>query len=50
MNKNLKEWMGRLQVTVVECNFEEIDRQLKEQFTHKLNDNEMLVEIIREQD
>ena len=35
-------------LTDKECNNKEIDRQLKEQFIHRLNDNEMLVEIIRE--
>ena len=39
--------MGRLQLTVVECKYKEIDTQLKEQPIHGLNDNEMLVEIIR---
>ena len=47
MNKNAGEWMGRLRLTVVECNFKEKDRQLKEKFIHGLNDNEMLVEILR---
>ena len=32
----------------MECNYKEIDRQLKEQFIHGLNDNYMLGEIIRE--
>ena len=43
-----EEWMGRLRTSVVECNYKEIDWQLKEQFIHGLNDEEMLVEIIRE--
>ena len=38
--------MGRLRTVVVKCNYKEIDRQLKEQFMHGLNDEEMLVEII----
>ena len=38
--------MGRLRIA--ECNFKEIDRQLKEQFIHKLNDNDMMVEIIKD--
>ena len=37
-NKNVEEWMGRLHMAVVECNYQEIDRQLKEQFIHGLND------------
>ena len=35
-------------MAAVECNYKEIDRQLKEQFIHGLNDNDMLTEIIRE--
>ena len=30
--------MGRLWVAAVECNYQEVDRQLKEQFIHGLND------------
>ena len=40
--------MGRLHVTSVECNYQEVDRQLKEQFIHGLNDKHMLEEIIKE--
>ena len=40
--------MGRLKMAAIECNYKEVDRQLKEQFIHGLNDNDMLVEIIRE--
>ena len=47
MNENAEEWMGRVWLTAVECNYIEIHRKLKEQFIHGLNDNEMLVEIIR---
>ena len=32
----------------VQCNYQEVDRQLKEQFIHGLNDTEMLGKIIRE--
>ena len=35
--------MGRLHVAV-ECNYQEIDRQLKEQFIHSLNDKHKLEE------
>ena len=50
VNENSEEWMGRLWLTVVECSYKEKDRLLKEQFIHRLNDNdnEMLVEIIWE--
>ena len=47
-SKNVEEWMGRLHVAAVECNYREIDRQLKEQFIHGLNDKCMLEEIIKE--
>ena len=40
--------MGRVRLVAVQCNYEEIDRQLKEQFIHGLNDNDMLAEIIGE--
>ena len=40
--------MGRLWLLVMECNYKEIDRQLKEQFINGLNDTEMLGEIIKE--
>ena len=36
---------GRLHITAVECNYQEVDRQLKEQFIHGLNDKCMLEEI-----
>ena len=40
--------MGRLWMAVVECNYKEVDRKLKEQFIHGLNDRVMLDEILRE--
>ena len=40
--------MGRLRLAAVECNYKEVDRQVKEQFIHVLNDTDMLAEIIRE--
>ena len=40
--------MGRLSVAAVECNYQEVDRQIKEQFIHGLNDKGMLEEIIKE--
>ena len=46
--KSAKEWMGRLPVAVAECNYKEIDWQLKEQFIHQLNDKVMLDEVISE--
>ena len=40
--------MGRLCMVAVECNYREIDRQLKEQFIHWLNNKVMLDEMIEE--
>ena len=40
--------MGRLCIAAVECNDQEVDRQLKEQFIHGLNDKYILEEIIKE--
>ena len=48
MNENAEEWMGRFQLTEVGCNYKEIGKQLKEKFIHGLNDNKILVEIIKE--
>ena len=46
--ENVKEWMGRLRVVTAECNYKELDLQLKEQFIHGLNDKTMLDKVIRE--
>ena len=46
--ENIEEWMGRLQVVAVKCNYRELDRQLKEQFIHGLNNKCLLEEIIKE--
>ena len=40
--------MGRLKKAAVECNDIEVARQIKEQVIPRLNDSEMLAEIIRE--
>ena len=40
--------MGRPRLAAVECNYKEVDKQLKEQFMHGLSDNDMLAEIIGE--
>ena len=40
--------MERLHVAAVECNYREVDQQLKEQFIHGLNDKIMLDEVNRE--
>ena len=47
-DENVEEWMGRLHIAAVDCNYQEVDRQLKEQFIHGLNDIYMLEEIIKE--
>ena len=46
--ENAEEWMGRLGLMATECNYQELDRQLKEQFIHGLNNKDMLGEIIKE--
>ena len=40
--------MGRLRIAAAECNYKQIDRQLKEQFIHGLNNKAMLDEVVRE--
>ena len=47
-DENVEEWMGRLCIAVVECSYQEFNRQLKEQVICGLNDKYMLEEIIRE--
>ena len=47
-NESEDEWMGRLHMAAAECNYRELDRQLKEQFIHGLNDKLMLDEVILE--
>ena len=46
--ESVEEWMGRLRIAAAECNYKEIDRQLKEQFIHGLIDKAMLDEVVRE--
>ena len=47
-NESAEEWVGRLRIIAVECYYKEINGQLKKQFIHRLNESEMLREIIRE--
>ena len=47
-NVSAEEWMGWLWMAAAECGYKEVDRQLKGQFIHGLNDKTMLVEIITE--
>ena len=47
-SENVEEWTERLHVVAVECNYREVDRQLKELLIHRLNDKCMLKEIIKE--
>ena len=47
-DENVEEWMGRLHIAAVECNYQEVNRQLKEQFIYGLNVKCMLEEIIKE--
>ena len=48
LNENVEECMGRIGLGAADCNYKEVDTQLKEQFIYELNDNDMLVEIMRE--
>ena len=47
-DESAEEWEGHLCMAAAECGYKKIDRQLKEQFIHGLNDRVMLDEIIRE--
>ena len=47
-DENVEEWMQRLCIAAVECNYQEVDRELKEQFINSLNDKYMVGEIIKE--
>ena len=47
-DESAEQWMGQLCMAAAECGYKEIDRQLKEQFIHSLNDKSILDEIIRE--
>ena len=40
--ENVEDWKGRLRISAIECNYQELDRQLKEQFIHSLNVTDML--------
>ena len=46
--EGVDEWVGRLHMVAAECGYKEIDRQLKEQFIHGLNDKDMLGKVIKE--
>ena len=46
--ENVEQWMGRWCIVAVECNYQEVDRQFKEQLIHGLNDEHMIEEIIKE--
>ena len=38
----MEEWMHRLRTAAMEGNYKDVDRQLKEQFIHGLNDSEIM--------
>ena len=40
--------MGRLRIAIAECNYKEIDRQIKEKFIHGQNVDDMIIEIIKQ--
>ena len=43
---SVQEWMGRLHVKVMDCEYKEYDRRLKEQFINCLDDENQVEEII----
>ena len=47
-DENVEEWMGRMCIAAVECNYQEVNRQPKEQFIYSLNNKYMLEEIIKQ--
>ena len=47
-DESAEEWMGWLWMATADCGYKEVDRQLKVQLIHGLNDKIMLDEIIRE--
>ena len=48
MNENTEEWMSRLRLAAVKCNYKEIYGQLKEEVIQWFNDSDILAEIITE--
>ena len=46
-NENAEDQMGRPRIAAIECNYKEIDRQMKAQFMHGLNENDMMLKIIK---
>ena len=46
VNKGTEEWMGKLRITITECYYKKIDRQLKEQLIHGLNDSDILCKAV----
>ena len=45
-NESPEEWMGTVKISGTECNYNDLDRQLKQQFICALNDNNIMIEII----
>ena len=46
-SKNVEKWMGRLRISAEECNYKEVDGQKKNQFIHGVNDNDMIIDVIK---
>ena len=44
----MEEWTDRLRTAAVKCHYKEIDRHLKEQCIHGLNEGKIIADIIRE--
>ena len=47
LNESAEEQTVILRTTSVQCNYKEVDRQLKKHFIHRINDLEMLTDIIK---
>ena len=47
-SENAEVWIRRLRTAAKECNTQNLDRWVKEQFIHGINDDNMLIEISSE--
>ena len=46
--ENMKTWIGYLEIKAKKCDCKEKDRSLSEQFINGINDNDMIIKILRE--
>ena len=45
--ENAEKWMGNLRVKADEYEYKERDRRIKDQFINGINDDEIMIEIIK---